>query len=122
MTSTIELTRIANLTTGTDLVSMRKGAFLEASGFGAASLNCVFPAATVQAAHLVSVSGRLSIAGESSSFEAAGKILTVEAIGDGNIRVEIALRQFDKDLWERFLGAKRIEQGRVDLLFAKIKG
>lgn len=121
MRSAVELSQVANLTTGTEILSARRGTFFEVGGFTSSSLICTLPIAKVAAGQLISLSGHLTIAGGSFPFEATGKVLKIED-AEGFVRIEIGLRQFEKDLWARFLKSRKSEQDRVDLLFAKIKG
>ena len=122
MPSSVRIIAIQNLTSGVDVFPEVPGRSADVTEYAEQSFVCELPVARVAAGQLVSLSGRYAIDGEELPFKATGRIEKAAAGEDGSVRVEIRLRQFDRDLWERFRRNADDAQHRLDRLLAAMKG
>jgi hypothetical protein len=121
MTNAIILDSVKNDSTSTNLLPIGRGKSIEVIEFGQKSI--IFQSPTKSAkGHLISVSGKILIAGRLHPFKATGQILNVTELDKASNRFEIQFHQYDKITWARFLEEMGKKQGRANDLFKKIRG
>lgn len=121
MPFTIELTRIRTLTTETDLFAATDSDTMEAVEFNEKTLVFQLPKSTLTVGSLVSLSCKLRFP-KPVEFPITAKVQFCELPGSIFMRVGFELRQFEKDVWVRFVSAAVAEQARVDKLLNAMKG
>lgn len=122
MPSAIQIIAIQNLTSGVDILPEVPGIFSEVTEYAEQSFVCELPLARIAAGQLVSLTGRYLIDGKELPFNATGRIeKTSEGQGD-SVRVEILMRQFDRDLWARFRKGADDAQTHLNKILAAMRG
>lgn len=71
---------------------------------------------------LLSLQCLLSLPGKSTAFPATGKVIACSKTDEGIFRVQLQLRQYDKETWDKFIRLNRDKQDHADRLFSAIKG
>lgn len=119
MNSSLQILSMKNIATEIDLLG--GSAPLEVLEYGETALVIGFPAPlTVDV--LLSLQCRLATQGRSALFPATAKVLSCSKTDEGFFRVQLQLRQYDTDIWERFIRIGRDGQEHADRLFSAIKG
>ena len=121
MPLTIELTRIRSLTTELELFAPHGSEPVEAVEFNEKTLVFQLPKSTLTVGSLVSLTCTLRFP-KPAEFPITGRVQFCELPGSIFMRVGFELRQFDKELWVRFVAAANADQARVDRLLAAMKG
>jgi hypothetical protein len=105
-----------------EILSLKEDYFLEAVEYSEKTLVFQFPNIKLNTGNLVSIQCLLQM-NETIPFPITGKIISCKENEEKTgMRVQIDLRQFDKNLWSKFLKLCEQEQDRADRLFAAIKG
>lgn len=122
MPSSIRILAIQNLTSGIDILPEVPGRFAEVTEYAEQSFVCELPLARIAAGQLVSLTGRYLIEDQEFPFNATGRIEKATD-GDGDsVRIEILMRQFDRELWKRFRQTADGAQARLNRLLAAMRG
>jgi hypothetical protein len=119
--SSIELDRVKNLTTGSDILS--SGRQLPTEIVEYADQFLIFHlSASAKPGQLVLMTGSLNVGSRKSKFEATGKIASITPV-EGNLnRFNVHIQQIDRKIWEDFLERSRTKQKRADEIFTAMRG
>lgn len=117
--SGIQIVSMKNVTTETDL--LKGSGPLDVLEFGDAMVFFSFPV-PMQKNALLSLQCVLLIQARPTHFFATTKVISCERSDQGIYRVQLQLRQYDSEVWSRFVGSRRHKQTRADRLFSRIKG
>jgi hypothetical protein len=121
MALTIELKGIRSLTTEIGIFKESSGALVEAVEFSEKTLVFQLPKGKLTVGALVSLTCSLHF-DEILDFPITGKVQFCDSSAFDLQKVGIELRQYDRELWVRFLKAVAANQTRVDTLLASMKG
>ncbi|HRO67321.1 MAG TPA: hypothetical protein PL182_07145 [Pseudobdellovibrionaceae bacterium] len=119
MTSSLQILSMKNIATEIDL--LEGVGPLDVLEYGETMLVIGFSAPITQDV-LFSLQCRLSLAGKTVAFPATGKVILCSKTDEGLFRVQLQLRQYDKETWEKFIRLSRDKQEHADRLFSAIKG
>jgi|FLYM01.1.fsa_nt_gi hypothetical protein len=116
------LTKLQNLTTGTDLLNFKSGGpYTKVSSISEKGFQILLPPGACPVGHIVMIDFTMLLGNTKHMMESTGKVTKVEKSGAENI-IEVEFKKFDKPLWNQLLTLLSDRQAHVNKIFSLVKG
>lgn len=111
------VTGLQNLTSDINLLKNQPDKFVEAIEFDDHHIGFEVAEKSCGKGQLVSIEGNLFLVKDVKKFSATGKIVNHFVIGNGRMKITVAIHSFDKKIWAEFTRLLKEQQSLVDRLF-----
>lgn len=119
--NSFEVFELKNLTSDTSLI--KKSKQVDVVFCDSTSVTFQSPKFSGSVGQLISLRGWLKMHGKDPiEFPVVGKITDFKNVGVDEIQIAIKLNQYDKKIWEQFIGVLKSKQSRIDNLLNSMKG
>lgn len=121
VSNSFEVFELKNLTSDLSLITKSKQ--VDVVFCDSISVTFQAPKFSGSVGQLISLRGWLKIHGKNPiEFPIVGKITDLKMVGEDEIQIAIKMNQYDKKIWEQFIGVLISKQSRIDNLLNAMKG